>query len=204
MQKVKGHATQNMVESGEVLDIDRWGNDQADDAAKPGAAMHPPIQDILNKMEVSRAVAQRAVQWLGVGLEAAQCAGALPLELTGAAKRGRPQLRPLKRLEVTPDDAWRQLQRDLRFANGAHATHSLRRCGEFTFCELCGCYGAQKLYALTAPCTRTTTPSRKYFLKRLLSGCHPRSGDYLGDVVRAEFQEGTPFSATRRRSTSVQ
>ena len=201
--KVKGHATKNMVDMGEVLEIDRWGNDQADDAAKRGAAMHPPVRDTMSKIEVSRAVAQQAVQWLGVGLEEAQRTGSMPVELTSAEKRGRPQLRPLKRLEVIPDEVWQHERRELHFTKGAHATHSLKKTGAFWFCEVCGCHGSQKLVALSEPCTRATTPSRKYLLKRLLAGCHPRTGDFLGDVERAEPVDELLFSATRRRSHSV-
>ena len=165
--------------------------------------MHPPVRDTMSKIEVSRAVAQQAVQWLGVGLEEAQRTGSMPVELTSAEKRGRPQLRPLKRLEVIPDEVWQHERRELHFTKGAHATHSLKKTGAFWFCEVCGCHGSQKLVALSEPCTRATTPSRKYLLKRLLAGCHPRTGDFLGDVERAEPVDELLFSATRRRGHSV-
>ena len=200
--KVKAHASQRMVDDGEVDAIDKFGNDLADDAAKMGAAMHPSIEEITNKMKVSRHVAGEAVRWLGVGLEAAQGCGAMPVELTQAQKRDRPSLLPRKRLEVTRDEVWRAERLQEHLTTDAHCSHALYRVGEYFFCSVCGCHGSKKLVALAEPCTKSTTPSRKFLLKRLLAGCHPRTGEHLGEVRRAERGEALLLSASRRRRSS--
>ena len=46
------------------------------------------------------------------------------------------------------------------------------------------------MVALAAPCPKMVTPSRKYLLKRLLGGLHPRSGEYLGEVVHLGKDRG--------------
>ena len=201
--KVKGHATRAMVDQGMVTDVDRYGNFMADEAAKRGAAMHPSVKPTKDKIEVSRRVAGEAVRWLGVGLEAAQKMGAIPAELTQAQKKDRPQLRPQKRVEIIPDEVWRRDQLQFHFTTGAHASHSLHRIGEFYFCAVCGCYGAQKLASLAGPCEHVATPSRRYLLKRMLAGCHPRSGEYLGAVAKADRAIAPPLSASKRRSHSA-
>ena len=111
VNKVKAHATQLMVESGVVSAVDRWGNSQADDAAKRGAAMHPSIAQARKDMQTSRFVAASCVQWLGVGLESAHRVGALPKELSAAQKSERPCQRAGRRVEVVPDELWWQERR---------------------------------------------------------------------------------------------
>ena len=143
------------------------------------------------------------MRWLGVGLEDAQRCGAMPTELTQAQKLDRPVLGPRKRLEVIPDEAWRTGQRQIHLTGGAHPTHSLHSVGEVFFCSVCGCYGSQKLFALSNPCERAATPSRRYLLKKMQAGCHPRTGQYLGEVVRADRTKAMPLTATRRRSHSA-
>ena len=202
--KVKAHASQRMVDDGAIDEIDKFGNDLADDAAKKGAAMHPSFEEIAAKIKVSRHVAGEVVRWLGVGLEAAQRCGAMPAELTAAQKRERPPLRPLKRLEVTPDDVWRAERLHEHFTCDVHSSHSLCKVGKYYFCSVCGCHGSQKLVALAEPCTKVATPSRRYLLKRLLAGSHPRTGEHLGEVVRAERGEASHLTASsRRRSHSA-
>ena len=104
--KVRAHATKAMVEAGEVSAIDKWGNDQADEAAKKGAQCHPCIQALLEKRRVSRRTSQVCIEWLGVGLEAAQKAGALPEALTATQKAARPRQGQQKGLVVVPDETW--------------------------------------------------------------------------------------------------
>ena len=201
--KVKGHATNAMVDQGAVDEVDRFGNDMADEAAKKGAAMHPSVKAVCEKIEVSRRVAGEAARWLGVGLEAAQQCGALPAELTQVQKKDRPQLRPLKRVEIIPDAQWRRDNLVSHLSNDAHQSHSLHKVGEVYFCAVCGCYGAQKLLALASPCENAATPSRRYLLKRMLAGYHPRIGKHLGEVKQADHVAAPHLSASRRRSHSV-
>ena len=201
--KVKGHATQNMVDIGEVSEVDRWGNSQADDAARRGAAMHPPVVDTLTQIGASRRLASAVAMWIGVGLEVAQKSGALPMELTRAEKHDRPQLKPRKRVEIIPDEVWKEAKLQEHLTSAVHPSHSIKKVGQFHFCEVCGSYGATKLMALAAPCPRSTTPSRQFLLRRMLAGCHPRSGEFLGDVVRPDPDFRVQLTATKRRSHSV-
>ena len=206
VHKVKAHATQKMVDDGEVDAVDRWGNNQADDAAKKGAALHPSTDKAAKDLRTSRLVATACAQWLGVGLECAQRVGALPAELTAAQKASRPRLCAGRRVEVVPDEVWREERRHDHLSLDAHQSHSLHKVGPYFFCTACGCYGAERLVALAAPCQRETTASRRYLLKRLIAGCHPRTGQHLGEVVRVDAGAQAcrlPLSASRRRGRSI-
>ena len=173
--KVKGHATQAMFEGGLVNDVGRWGNAQADDAAKRGAALHPDVSCTVEAIQAQRLDATLCALWLGVGLEAAQQRGALPKELTASQKTDRPRGKPSKKVEIVRDDVWHAEQRQTHWTEGAHPSHAMNRLGPFFFCARCGCYGAQRLVSLAAPCPMETTPSRRYLLNRLLDGRHPRT-----------------------------
>ena len=196
--KVKGHATQAMVDGGVVSEVDRWGNEQADAAAKNGAALHPDVRSTVDAIQAQREQAQQCALWLGAGLELAQQRGALPKELTADGKQDRPRSRPLKRVEVVRDEAWNTQHRQAHLTEGAHPSHVVHRAGPVFFCVRCGCYGERRLVALAAPCPLEATPSRRYFLNRLLDGRHPRSGELLGAVELAEAVPMGPFSASSR------
>ena len=199
--KVKGHATQAMVDGGLVNDVDRWGNEQADDAAKKGAALHPDVGPIIVKQNVQRAAARQAALWIGVGLEAAQCAGALPHALSQAGKAERARRGVPKQLEVQKDDAWREAASRAHVGSGAHESHALLEVAPFLFCTRCGCYASQRLLALGDPCQQAATPSRRFLLKRLLEGRHPRSGEMLGEVKPWDpTSSSLTFTASRRGS----
>ena len=197
--KVKGHATQAMVDGGVVSEVDRWGNEQADDAAKKGAAMHPDVGQTVEDQTAQRATAYQCALWLGVGLEAAQQTGALPRELTSQQKADRPRGRQKKRIEVIPDQVWKDEKLQVHLTNGAHPSHALRKAGPFVFCTRCGCYGAQRLVALSSQCEMTATASRRYFLTKLLDGRHPRTGVSLGEVEAVGVVQRGPLSASRVR-----
>ena len=109
--KVKAHATQAMVDGEEVTEVDRWGNQLADEAAKNGARCHPSLEDFFTRLQVRRATSERCAHWLGIGLEAAQQAGSLPAELTKAQKMERPRRAARRRLEVVRDATWRSVRR---------------------------------------------------------------------------------------------
>ena len=196
--KVKAHATLAMVEGGLVTEVDRWGNQLADEAAKRGAQCHPGLDEFFAKLHVRRVTSERCAHWLGVGLEAAQRTGSLPSELTMAQKMERPRQVAGKRVEVVRDATWHREQRQEHMTSGTHPTHSLHQVGEYVFCAVCGCYGAQKLFALSRPCEREATAARRYLLNRMLVGCHPRTGEHLGEVTRATAAEVLPLTATRR------
>ena len=201
--KVKAHATQAMVEGNVISEIDRWGNQVADDAAKKGAACHPSLDEFLKQLEAQRELGKASLRWMGVGLEAAQRAGALPEALTDTQKADRPRQVQLKRVEVIKDDTWRSEHCGKVITEGAHPSHAMNKCGQYFFCSACGHHGAQRLVALSGPCPRTTTPSRKFLLKRLLGGLHPRTGEPLGAVERVGGTAGSSgdvgFSASSRR-----
>ena len=200
---MKAHATQAMVEGNVVSEIDRWGNHVADDAAKKGAACHPSLDEFLQQLEGQRELGRASLRWMGVGLEAAQRAGALPEALTDSQKAVRPRQVQLKRVEVVKDETWRAEHCGQVITEGTHPSHALHKVGPYFFCSACGHHGAQRLMALSGLCPRTTTPSRKYLLKRLLAGLHPRTGEHLGEVARvtgdASCSDGVGFSASRRR-----
>ena len=203
VEKVKGHATQAMVDGGLCTEVDRWGNEQADDAAKKGAAMHPDVSHTVAAQKVQRDEALQCALWLGVGLETAARKGALPQELTAAQKADRPCAKPLKRVEVIPDATWQAEQRLAHLTSDTHPSHCLQQTGPFVFCSRCGCYGAERLASLAAPCAKEATPSRRYLLKKLLEGRHPRTGAPLGGVERAAPSTTGLFTATRRRRSST-
>ena len=196
--KVKAHATQAMVDGELVTEVDRWGNQLADEAAKNGARCHPSLDDFFTRLQVRRATSQRCAQWLGIGLQAAQQVGSLPVELTKAQKMERPRQAARRRVEVVRDATWRSERRQDLLTSGAHPSHSLHRVGEFYFCTVCGCYGAQKVLSLSSPCEQAATTARRYFLKRMLAGCHPRTGEHLGEVTRAVAADVLPLTASRR------
>ena len=203
VKKVKAHATQAMIDGNLISEVDAWGNKMADEAAKLGSACHPDVTEFLKKFKVRRLTSTVCAQWLGVGLQAAQAAGALPAELTSAQKMERPRQGALRRIEVVRDEVWRREQFGLRVADGVHPSHSLHKLGELFFCSVCGCYGSQKLVSLASPCEHVATPSRRYLLKRMLAGCHPRTGEYLGAAARAKRVAAHPLTASRRRSHSA-
>ena len=201
VHKVKAHATAAMVDGGVISDVDRYGNEMADEAAKRGASMHPIVQPTLDKIRASRLAASMSAQWIGVGLELAQRAGALPLALTQAQKAERECRVARKRLEVQKDDTWREVASRAHVGEGAHGSHALLEVAPFLFCSRCGCYASQRLLALAEPCQQSTTPSRRYLLNRLLAGCHPRTGDYLGAVLPWDKESSKlRFTASRRGS----
>ena len=200
--KVKGHATQAMVDGGVVSEVDRWGNEQADAAAKKGAALHPDVSSTIEAIQGQRSQAQQCALWLGAGLEAAQQRGALPKELTASQKQDRPRSRPRKRVEILRDEVWHAEHRQAHLTEGAHHSHAVHRAGPFFFCVHCGCYGAQRLVALAAPCPMEATPSRRYLLNRLLDGRHPRTGMPVGVAERVSNSQLLPLSASRRSGRS--
>ena len=123
------------------------------------------------------------------------------MELTKAQKEERPRHGRGKRLEVARDDVWWAEHRCKTITAGAHPSHALFKVGQYHFCTACGHHGAHKLMALADPCPRTATPSRRFLLKRMQAGLHPRSGEPLGEVVRVERAIGSGemgLSATRR------
>ena len=181
--KVKAHATQAMVDGTLVSAIDRWGNQLADEAAKKGAECHPSLADFLEQRAVQREMGHTCVQWLGVGLEAAQKVGALPQALTRSQKDDRPRNVRGQRLEVVKDEVWWAQHRRCAITAVAHPSHALGQVGQYFFCQTCGHHGSQRLVALPATCPKTTTPPRRFLLNRMLRGCHPRTGEVLGDVV---------------------
>ena len=123
------------------------------------------------------------------------------MELSQAQKADRQQQGARRRLEVTKDAVWWDEHRRRSTTEGAHFSHAMCKLGQYFFCTACGHHGAQKLVALAAPCPRTTTPSRKYLLKRLLAGLHPRTGEHIGEVERVQSPAaGVQFSVTNRRS----
>ena len=209
VSKVKAHATQAMVDGNLISEIDRWGNQVADEAAKRGAACHPNLDGFMQHLAEHRARGEVGVRWLGVGLLAAQRAGALPEALTMSQKTERPCTLQLKRVEVIKDATWWAERRRQVIFEGAHPSHAMHQVGPYQFCAVCGHHGAQRLRALTEPCPRITTPSRKYLLKRMLAGLHPRTGEYLGEVVRGESHDGprvgagVGLSATMRASSTA-
>ena len=203
VNKVKGHATQAMVDGGVVSEVERWGNAQADDAAKKGAAMHPDVSQTVEAQAEQRATAYQCALWMGVGLEAAQKTGALPSELTSKQKTDRPRDRPKKRLEVVPDQLWKDEHLHVHLTGGAHPSHALRKTGPFVFCTRCGCYGAQRLASLASPCEMTATPSRRYFLTKLIDGRHPRTGVALGAAEAVSASQLGPFSASNKRRSGM-
>ena len=200
VEKVKAHTTQAQVDAGVISEVDRWGNAQADEAAKRGAAMHPDIDETIVMQKELREDAKQCALWLGVGLEAALRTGVMPKELTASDKAERQRCTQLKRINIVADDTWHAERHQAHVSTGAHPSHALQKAGPVYFCARCGCYGAQRLVALAAPCAQETTPSRKYFLNRLLEGRHPRSGEPLGAVELAEAVPMGPFSASSRSS----
>ena len=54
VSKVKAHATQAMVDGELITEVDRWGNQLADEAAKRGAQCHPCLNQFLEKLKVRR------------------------------------------------------------------------------------------------------------------------------------------------------
>ena len=158
------------------------------------------MNQFLEKLKVRRGTSLLCSQWLGVGLEAAQLVGALPAELTEAQKMERPRQAAARKIEVVRDEVWKSDQRNFHITNGAHPSHSLHKVGDVHFCAVCGCYGAQKLVALSNLCEQVATPSRRYLLKKMLAGCHPRTGEYLGEIARAGPVAAQPFTAPQRRS----
>ena len=202
VSKVKAHATQAMVEGHVISEVDRWGNQVADDAAKKGAACHPSLAEFMEQTEVLKEMGRASLQWMGVGLAAAQRAGALPEALSISQKAERPRQGQLKRVEVIRDDTWWSEHHGKAIAGGTHASHALHKTGQYFFCAVCGHHGAKRLLALSDPCPRTATASRRYLLKRLLAGQHPRTGAHLGEVERVtsnlDQTSGTGFSATSR------
>ena len=179
------------------------GQEQADDAAKKGAAMHPDVSKTAEAQEVQRATAHQCALWLGVGLEAAQKSGALPSELTASQKAERPRDRPKKRLEVVPDQQWKGEKLQVHLTEGAHQSQALRKTGPFFFCTRGGCYGSQRLASLADQCALEATPSRRYFLTKLLDGRHPRTGAPLGEVEAVSVVQPGPFSASSRRRSGT-
>ena len=151
--------------------------------------MHPSVSKASKDLLTSRFVAKSCVQWLGLGLECAQRVGALPKELTAAQKSERPCKRSGRRVDVVPDGLWWQERRQDHLTCDGHPSHALHQVGAFIFCVNCGCYGSERLAALALPCERSTTPSRRYLLRKLLDGRHPRSGEYLGAVTRVNRAE---------------
>ena len=202
VMKVKAHATQAMVDGLLISEVDRWGNELADAAAKKGAACHPCLTSFLLQLEVRRKTSRECVRWLGVGLEEAQRLGALPEELTRAQKADRPRHGRGKRLEVVRDASWWEEHHCKNVMEGAHATHSLHKVGQYFFSATCGYHGAQKVLALADPCPKMATPSRKYLPRKMQAGLHPRTGEPLGDVKRVDRCHGlvgaNGFTATRR------
>ena len=199
--KVKGHATQAMVESGAVSEVDKFGNDMADEAAKWGAACHPSVAAAVKTQAAGRAASRQCLLWMGVGLEAAQKVGALPEELTAAQKQSRPRKGAKRPLDVIADDVWKAEQRAAVITQGAHPTHDLRRAGRYYFCSVCGAFAAARLGSLREPCVRHLPASRTYRLRRLLDGRDPRTGEPLsaeGGHVRAAPAQA-PLHASIRR-----
>ena len=161
--------------------------------------MHPDVGKAIAAQKASRDEAKQCVLWMGVGLEAAAKHGALPKELTASQKAERPRAKQLKRVEVVADEAWHVEQRQCHLTSGAHPSHALQKAGPFFFCARCGCHGSKRLASLAAPCEMQATPSRRYLLKKLLEGRHPRTGEPLGEVERATASSAGPFSASSRR-----
>ena len=87
--KVKAHTTLAMVDGEIITEVDRWGNQLADEAAKNGARCHPSLDNFLARLKVRRGTSELCAQWLGIGLEAAQQAESLPAELTKTQKMDR-------------------------------------------------------------------------------------------------------------------
>ena len=177
--KVRGHATAAMVDSGEVAEMDKFGNDEADKAAKRGAKAHPSVQAAVQMQAASRAASHAACAWIGAGLEQAQAVGSLPLALTQADKASRPRKGGALHLDVVADEQWRQESKAAEICSRAHPTHALRRTGKYFFCATCGVHAAVKVVELANPCLRKLLPSRKHKLDRLLRGEDPRSGERL-------------------------
>ena len=82
----------------------------------------------------------------------------------------------------------------------ANGGHGLARLEDFTFCFRCGAFGRVMARNLARVCPREPRHTQaKTILKRLLAGCHPLQGHYLGQplalhaVARAE---GRPEDAS--------
>ena len=142
--KVKAHTTQAMVEGNVISEVDRWGNQVADDAAKKGAECHPRLDAFLQQLAEHRKLGGAGVRWLGVGLEAAQRAGALPEALTDTQKADRPRQVRLKRVEVIKDDVWRSEHCGKVITEGTHPSHAMNKIGPYFFCSACGHHGSQR------------------------------------------------------------
>ena len=181
--KVRGHATAAMVERGEVSEVDRFGNDAADAAAKRGARCHPSVQAVAKAQEASRLVCSSALAWLGIGLEQAQLVGSMPLALTQTDKASRPRKGSKLHLDVVADDQWRRETRAATVCARTHPSHDLRRSGTFFFCAVCGLHAGRKMVKLVQPCLRELLPSRKHKRDRLLRGQDPRTGLQLPDAA---------------------
>ena len=93
VEKVKAHATQADLDKDLSTPVDKWGNDLADQQAKRGAGLHPFYQSIEEERRAGVERADQVVSWIGVGLEAAEAAGALPASCPPWRKRRGPGTR---------------------------------------------------------------------------------------------------------------
>ena len=180
--KVKGHATQADLDNDLSTPMDKWGNDLADQQAKRGAALHPVCQATAAERQAEVDCAEQVVSWVGAGLEAAEASGALPPKLSAQEKVARPRQVKAPSLQVAPDEEWARQQFVVRQINKLHESHALWHVPPFVFCIRCGAYSTHKVQALGEPCTRKVASSKAAFLRRLRDGCHPRTGEYFGEV----------------------
>ena len=86
--KVKAHATQAMVEGGVITEVDRWGNQLADEAAKCGARCRPSLDDFLARLKVRRGTSELCAQWLRVGAGGSPTGGVPPSRIDQGPEDG--------------------------------------------------------------------------------------------------------------------
>ena len=199
--KVKAHGTQADVDAGRVTELDRTGNRWADAMAKQGARKHPCSKDAeLRCLRANQAVG-KVGRWIGAVVTHLGRSGNSLADVHPKSERPQPAAhRNLQRQAVrgsnghtlqaagsqffcsvclrTSQSRSALLRQKCKGSRGverlAHASHRLFRSGHVWWCNVCGCYGSQRIVGLRGPCpggARANTGP----LKLLRLGMHPVS-----------------------------
>ena len=122
-----------------------------------------------------------------VGLQTAASTGALPAKLSAGEKALRVRCTGTQKLRVIADDIWAARQTLTCRVQKLHGSHDLWYVDPFVFCNKCGAYSSNKVLALGDRCDGKASSSKAAFLRRLRDGRHPRSEEFLGEIIALDF-----------------